>query len=125
MGVKVYTSYYANPKLKSLPTYIKTVSVSNSTPAWFEPTFNLERLSPSWALIEAYKQRHISFELFREKYCEELMRKFESAEEIRNLVFNRIGPDDVAVLLCWEKNESICHRSILAEFFPDEYVGEL
>lgn len=124
MSVKIYTSYYGNPKLRNLQPDIKTASISNSKPDWFETTYEWKRLSPNWTDVDNFKCKRISFSELAVRYGTTLIGRFGSKEEARHFILNRVGPDCTLILLCWEKNASECHRSILAKLFPEEYMGE-
>lgn len=125
---KVYTSYYAKTKGRSGYDTVY-VTVSNTKPHWYDtPHEDMRELSPSWNIINDYKEGRISYAQFKEAYRNELISRYETVENIRELILCRLNvvSEIPIVLLCWEKNGNECHRTALAEFvFPDEYLGEL
>ena len=126
--MKIYTSYFGNPKLMVLPKNTITVSIANTTPKWFYVDLKLDKFNPEWDLVNAFKTGNISFDAFSSSYANTLSYRFTDFSGIREYLMdniNALGKDcDTAILLCWEKDHNRCHRSVLAKLFPDEYVGE-
>lgn len=126
--VTVKTSYYAKAARGVKPSS-KLVVVSNSYPTWFNASFELmKNLAPAWADVEAYKNDDISFKELTARYKETLMNRFDSIDNIRDYVFEKVraADGDEIILLCWEKDSNKCHRTELANLvFPNEYQGEL
>ncbi|MFZ4440750.1 MAG: DUF488 family protein, partial [Syntrophales bacterium] len=65
-----------------------------------------------WALVKDYKQEKISWQNYSEIYRGEILDKIDAER-----AFNDLGED--AVLLCWEKPGTPCHRRLIAEWFYD------
>lgn len=126
--MKVYTSYFGNPKLRELPNNVATLSVSNTTPAWFSPHLILSKVNPEWGHINALKMLRISFSTFATLYKLTLSKRFTDASYISSYVYEAVESldkkYDTVILLCWEKDSKQCHRSVLAEYFGDTYAGE-
>lgn len=126
--IKVHTSYYAG--VRNLP-YGKVVfvQVSNTTPDWFDkPLCRLsQNVFPDWSIINQYKSGAISYEAFSERYRETLdtiCDRKKLIDELEQLAEERNCTN--VVLLCWEKDDKQCHRSVLGEWLKiDNFKGEL
>lgn len=121
--VKIYTSYYAN--YKNIDPEYQCISISQTKPSIFIP--RLIKAAPHWNLINRYKLGVLTHEQFTQAYMQQ--------------IHNTIGPDnlrdyllqfnnDHIVLMCYEKDYTKCHRTILLSYIgfliPElEPVGEL
>lgn len=106
--VEVYTSYFSN--YKNIPSEYQCVSIANSRPSsicipiWSD-------VIPHWSLVKAFKNKSISSNEFMGRYIE--MLKSKPLENYKNFLMQYKYP---IVLLCWEKDCSWCHRSLLGSF---------
>lgn len=67
-------------------------------------------LAPSKRLLNKYRSSlSMSWEEFRAKYVWEMMYQSDKIEALKR----RSEAGEVITLLCWEKNDKFCHRSIL------------
>lgn len=96
----IYTSYFAAYRGN------KGVSISNSTP--YPMNDRCQELIPSWNLVSAYRNERISWKEYRKQYIKQL--KELDVHEVYELLDNK-------VLLCYEKDDQHCHRSIVREWF--------
>lgn len=124
--MRVYTSYYPMVS-RHMGGSEAFFSISQSKPDWFkEEIIHIPEVAPSWDLINAFKSKSASYELFCGAYIAELKDRFGSAEAVRNFIVEK-APDACRdfVLVCWEKDVNSCHRKPLAEFaFGADYCGE-
>ncbi len=104
------TSYYKSPLLKP---DMNLVRISTSSPKWFPWALRpYPKLYPGWDLVRGYKEGRANEAEAREGYYAKILSKLNPQE-----VFADLGED--AVLLCWEKSGTFCHRRIVAEWFRD------
>jgi uncharacterized protein (DUF488 family) len=105
--VNIYTSYYANKRLKK--DGIHTIAISIRIPPWYKGDC-LTELAPkySWLLLE------------RSEYIQNYNKKLSglSAEDILNQIKDLSGGKDVA-LLCWESPGKFCHRQLVAKWLHE------
>lgn len=120
--LELYTSYFGN--YRKIPQYYRCISVANSRPASIcVPKWN--DVIPNWSMVENYKLDLIDFDEFSTLYKCQLKLKRLCAYEKYLTEY-----DLPIVLLCWEKDASKCHRSVLAKFLNEnfnhiiEYKGE-
>lgn len=122
--VKIYTSYYANHR--NIPAEYQCIAVSQTRPSSvFIPT--LKEAAPHWNIINMYKSGKIDFDDFSALYMYQLDVHI-GHKNLRDylLQFN----NEYIVLMCYEKDYTKCHRTILLEYIealiPElEPVGEL
>lgn len=95
--------------------------------AHFEVITRMEEslLSPSWELLNYAKENKISFEEYKERFLKELKQRPFVVEKLRTL--KRIGKDRLIFLVCFEKDASKCHRSIVRDILmtPRKYGFDL
>lgn len=104
----MYTSYFSSPELKKhseFPSY----SIARYTPSGFKGN-TLIQLAPPEDLLKWYKSSKQDY-IAREQYTERYLEYLESID-IASIVY---FIESNAVLLCYEKPESFCHRHILAK----------
>ena len=106
----IYTSYFS--MLRNMPGNIQAYSIANGMPAGFG-LIKLWPLVPSWGAVQQYK-RSGDWENFKEQY----LLKLENEELLGLLPLLEAGG---IVLVCYEKDPSVCHRSILAEWLTKKY----
>ena len=121
--MEIYTSYFGN--YRRIPSEYQCVSIANSKPqGLFIPECSL--LKPYWSTVQAYKNKDISYNQFAEQYIEQLstapvITYFDKLKELSQ--FNPL------VLMCWEEDYTICHRTIAAYWLTNNcfvrYRGEL
>lgn len=107
----VYTSYYAN--VNSFPETFSFYCISRTMPAKvYTNIYHINEAKPSWYILKAYKNQTITFEKYKELYIAE-------KTEYLDIIYNQLKSN--SVLLCWEKDYTYCHRSILAELLNKRY----
>lgn len=121
--MEIYTSYFSN--YKNIPPHYQCVSIANSKPqGLFIPECNL--LKPDWSIVQDYRNKDISYTDFAKLYLARLdiTPAFKYFESLR-----RIALSNPLVLMCWEKDYKVCHRTIAAYWLAKncfvQYKGEL
>ena len=117
----VYTSYLANVKKLPNNKNTKKILVTRWKPRNTIDLnkYNLEwwpQLAPSELLLSKYKDGSVNWQEYREWYLEDAERNamfMDALEQIMEL--DQEGKD--IFLICYEKNDLECHRSILREIF--------
>lgn len=104
------TSYYS--KYKGL----NAVSISLSTPQWYQKCRQYNKLAPSWELLNKYKKDKDEV-YYTEHYYKDVLDKLDPKQ-----VYEELGED--AVLLCWEKS-GFCHRFLVARWLEIELGIEI
>jgi len=107
------TSYYFSNRIKE--PGLNLVAVSNSYPkqlSWLKEARQYKKLCPGWSLVKDYKQHKISQQNYIEIYQKDILYKLDPEK-----VYNDMGDD--AVILCWERPGSFCHRRLIADWFYD------
>ena len=106
--MKIYTSYFAN--LKNIDKNIVPISICAKCP----PSINLPALkilAPSYEILMTYKQDK-NKEAYTEKYNKQILAPLDPQCIYNNIEAITEGKD--AVLICYEKPESFCHRHLVA-----------
>ena len=82
-------------------------------------------LSPSQALLDYAKDNNISFDAYKELFLEELRKNGYVPEKLKTL--KKIGEERMIFLVCYEKDASKCHRSIVKDILerPHKYGYDL
>jgi uncharacterized protein YeaO (DUF488 family) len=115
----MYTSYIA--KLKDIPEEYTKLIITRHLP----PSFNidkipnchrLEMMSPSKELLARYKKDG-DWESFQGHYWFEIMGDIDANDMLHELA--KQAKKQTIVLVCYEKDETHCHRSILAGMLRD------
>ena len=70
-------------------------------------------LSPSKDLLIKAKAERMDFEVYRELYIGEVFNNLDALRRIHEL--KKIAKDKLVFLICYEKDASECHRSIVKE----------
>ena len=115
----IYTTYLSN--LKNLPNDEKTKKYLITR---WKPRntidvkkYNLEwapQLAPTELTLAKYKDGSIDWKEYRQRYIDESFSNPLFIDGLKEIVdYNDKGYD--IFLICYEKNDSICHRSILKE----------
>jgi len=88
-----------------VPRYIKKKDQKNHWDKW------LIDLSPSKALHKQYKNGKISWDVFSQRFRDEIRNNEWSMELCRQLVKESLNKN--ITLLCFEDDEHLCHRSLV------------
>lgn len=77
-----------------------------------------KELSPSRDLLKRYKYKKIDFPLFGRLFLEEIQKS--NVIEIWREILHESIKGNVITLLCYEKDESICHRKFIKKLCEQE-----
>lgn len=83
------------------------VSIAVSSPDYYRGREYRKLAPPTW-LLNLYKRNH-SESTYIQRYTELILDKLNPQE-----VYDELGED--AVLLCWEKSNTFCHRHLVARW---------
>lgn len=123
----IYTSYFAHAKtIKGDPIL---VAISATIPEGFE-CYCMKELAPSYNTLMDFK-RDQDWDKYVTRYREETLSKLTPTKVITRLeqLTGCTGNGRDIILLCWEKDSSRCHRSLVSSFLRDagikcmEYPG--
>jgi len=111
----ISTTNYNSKKMKeAIAEGRKVYGISRWPYRWINPEIlsgYVLRLAPSENLLDDPSEEEWNWDDFKVKYLKQLNRsKNKVAEELKRL------SEENAVLCCFEKDETTCHRSLLAEF---------
>jgi len=107
--MKIYTSYYANPILKTVSQdTLRAISVG--LPKEMTCT-KIKELAPDWATVSAYKDGKIDWNEYTRQYTAKLDAL--GVTKISGLLENG------CVYLCFEGKGKNCHRHILADWLSE------
>ena len=105
--LSVYTSYFAN--WRHFPQGYQGISIALYSPkGWTRAS--LKELSPSAALLAAYKNKAIDEIEYEKIYLNQLIDRGLTPQSIVERIPNN------SILLCYEKKGEFCHRHILANW---------
>ncbi len=110
----IYTSYFGN--MKRIGDNVIYVAISATIPEGVK-CLHLKKLAPSYGNLMAFKNDS-DWGKYSKRYKDETLSKFRP-DEIISMIYNLIGEQRTVkdiVLLCYEKEYSRCHRSIVAEY---------
>lgn len=68
-------------------------------------------LAPSIELLNDYRKKKIDWSEYERRYLKEMESKKELIKELKK----RSDGGEVISLLCWEKDDSFCHRRLLKD----------
>ncbi len=105
------TSYYAKYKGDN------GVSIAAKCPHWFNGR-QYKKLAPNYSLLMAYKNNLINEVEYTEQYYKEVLNNLDARQ-----IYEELGED--AVLLCWEKSGSFCHRHLVADWLRNKLGVEV
>src|ERR1044071_2540650 len=88
-----------------VPRYIKKEEQKDHWDKW------LIDLSPSRALHKEYKNGKITWDVFSQKFRDEIINNEKSMELCRQLAGESLNKN--ITLLCFEDDERLCHRSLV------------
>ena len=77
-------------------------------------------LSPSKELLRDYKEHKIEFQVFEKLFREEITRK-KHVNDICRSIAKEASEGKEITLLCYEKEESNCHRKIIRQICEREF----
>ena len=106
MAKTIYTGYFAVHGMKE-----QAVSISAKNPGFFKGR-TLKMFAPPYHLLNAVKKGIIPFSLYTTLYKEQVLDKL-------NWDFVDTVLEDGDILLCWEKDSTHCHRSIVARYLSE------
>ena len=121
MEGRLYSSYFRH--LNQVPKSMMVFSVVRQP----KDIPNIECLAPSTNLLYLYKSNKINYNDFIDSYLTELTCNNNANTTIINLV-NLIKSGTDIVLVCYEKDNTYCHRKVLCELiekFGVIYKGEI
>ena len=123
--MKVYTSYFE--KAEAIPKDWNIFIVGSDAPNGFTfPHMDARAFAPSWGLMNDYLSEAIEREEFAIQYVNDLIKKFESSDRIKEFILNLAVKDKPIVLVTKVPSKNNCHRNILARYvFGSDYMGEL
>lgn len=114
---KIYTTYLSNAK--KVPTEITKLLIVRIPPASFNPETSdmahAPALSPSKQLLLSYKDDG-DWSRYVEKFQREMTTREDMINALANLKGMLVGGTDIC-LVCFEKDPSECHRSLIAKHF--------
>lgn len=113
----IFTSYYTN--IKNIPKEYTKIGISRyKLSSSDDGIVYLHSLSPSKQLLSKMKNESMSFEEFEKLFRKEKMNDKVFLEQITLLSGFCYSNEDV-VLLCYEKDATVCHRSIVAKMIEE------
>jgi uncharacterized protein YeaO (DUF488 family) len=120
---KIYTSYFANPKLKSFDGV--KVSIARTQPGNLKYP-SISELAPSVSLLKYYKSTTDPKEVKEAKYREEYKNQLRglNRKEVMKKIFDLSKGKDVA-LLCWEVPTDFCHRKMAGKWLENATADEM
>lgn len=87
------------------------VSIAARAPNWYKGR-EYKKLAPRYWLLMKYKEDRDK-KFYTAYYYEEILNKLDPQK-----VFDELGKD--AILLCWEKSGTFCHRHIVADWLSQK-----
>lgn len=118
----IYTSYLAN--VKKLPANMKKILVIRWKPrnTMNPEKYNLEwwpQLAPSELLLSKYKDNSIDWHQYREMFIEESYTNVMFIDALEQII--ELNKTQDICLICYEKNDLECHRSLIREILKQKY----
>lgn len=111
----LYLTYAANFKNLTSKQKQNTLLIARGLKEKSFPGAKKEiNLAPSKELLEDYKSNLITFSEFKERFSEQ-MESMTTFKELRKL-YVRIKNGENIILCCYEKDNKICHRRLIAEY---------
>jgi uncharacterized protein YeaO (DUF488 family) len=80
-----------------------------------------KELSPSKNLLKNYKEGRIDFQLFEKLFRNEIMENKNIIDICKNIAKEAVNGKEVT-LLCYEKDESNCHRKSIRKLCEEELL---
>lgn len=109
----IYTSYFGN--MKRLGSDCVPIAISATIPDGIN-CLHLKKLAPTYDTLMKYRKDG-DWDDYCRRYKEETLSKFKPnsiVDDIKSLAGSTTGKD--IVLLCYEKDYTRCHRSLVADF---------
>ena len=78
----------------------------------------LRDLAPSKELLNDYRKKKIPWSEYEKRHLQEMEQHSELIRELKK----RSDEGEVITLLCWEKDDSFCHRRLLKELIENRLV---
>lgn len=116
----LYTTYLSNFK-KVAPRDCVGILITRKIPKGGTDFNVLQELSPSEELLNMYKCGYISWSSFRKSFIKQITNNEKAMEKIENLRYLVESGVNIA-LICYEKDSSECHRSIVAELIGTQWI---
>ncbi len=113
-----YTSYFSCPQLNTLNFNVK-YSISRYSPKNWKGNI-IKDLAPNENLLSLIKSGEISFDEFKNNYLAQLEYLYTSGK----LEGIMLKIPSQSILICYEKDRNICHRSILLEYLIDNNFAD-
>lgn len=119
----LYTTYFA--QLKHIPEEDTKLIITRFPPKWIKledhkNLFLVKELSPSSGLLLDYKKNN-SWDDYVERFTHEMHYRKDMANMLYRLQGYLEKGNDV-YLLCYEKDCTRCHRSLIGEYFQDRGI---
>lgn len=118
MSSKLYTTYASN--LKNVPKGVVICSIMQMPLAFMkkEGIVNIPQLAPLTKNLVAYK-RGGSWETFEAKFKEQMYSNKDTIDYLILLMEALDEDDNDVCLVCCEKDNTYCHRRLIAEYLRD------
>ena len=118
----IYTSYLAN--VKKLPEDMKKILVIRWKPrnTMNPEKYNLEwwpELAPSELILSKYKDGSIDWQQYRVMFVDHANSSVMFQEALKEVI--EINKTQDVCLICYEKNDLECHRSIIRDIIKEKY----
>lgn len=122
MKPKIYTAYLAVQN--KIPEGVRKIFVARYAPKSLdmrkENIKHIPALAPSWNLKEDFKANKMSYKEFCEAFETEIRLDDFSMNYIKSIAIFMIEYNTDIALICYEKDESDCHRSIVAKLIKEQ-----
>ena len=116
--MKLYTSYYGKLKaIKKQNPEIVAISISTTYPRFVKNVHELKDLAPERWVLEKTKSGEFNDEDYYFHFNNKLSKGPDQIEMIE--IIKKISGGKDAILLCYEKDCSTCHRSRVREWFKE------
>lgn len=112
--MKIYTGYFA--RMKDYPKDVVPIAICAKTPDWYTGLY-YPKLAPSYDILMAYKNHVIDWATYTKRFNNEILSYLDAQRVVRALAILSGGQD--IVLLCYERDENLCHRSLVAKWLRE------
>jgi len=82
---------------------------------WYDYDEWMRKLAPSAELLFDYRKGRIDWAEYRRRYLDEMA----ESRELIHWLKRRSESGEVITLLCWERDDSFCHRRLLKELIEE------
>lgn len=123
--MKIYTSFASEENINKLISLnylpiivLRNIRNSKHLHQYSDTSIHFRELSPSTELYQSYKNGEIDIKEYHYNYLLELLdRKLNTQDIYKKFLFlNNLVSAEGVVLLGYEEDPKLCHRSILSEF---------